>query len=266
MPFIIYAFVVGTAFGSFALVLADRMHAKKDWVRGRSACDHCGHVLGPVDLVPLFSWVAQNGRCRYCKQPISPFYPLVELGLGLAFAASVAWVPYEVSGAHISMLLLWLFGLILMTALVVSDLKWYLLPSKLVYPLVILAGAHRIVSFVTSDQTVASAIIETSAALLIGSGLFWALNTISKGKWIGDGDYRFGIALALYLGDPFLAWMALFFASLFGLLLAVPLIVQSKKKLKLKIPFGPYLILGLFVVYLFGERLVDWYMKTFVYF
>lgn len=268
MLFVVYAFVLGTAFGSFALVLADRMHAGSDWVRSRSKCDHCGHILGPLDLVPLLSWLMQNGRCRYCKHAISFFYPLVELGLGVAFAISVAVAPYDVSGLNITRLLLWLFGLVIMAALVVSDMKWYLLPSKLVYPLVVIAAVHRIVVFRSDSQTVGAALVATAAALLIGSGLFWALNTLSKGKWIGDGDYRFGLALALYLGDPFLSWLALFFSSLFGLMVMAPFILRnkSKNKMKLKIPFGPFLILGLYATYLFGERIIDWYLRTFIYF
>lgn len=266
--YIIYAFVLGTALGSFALVLADRMHAGRDWVRSRSSCDHCGHVLNPIDLVPIISWTAQNGKCRYCKHPISFYYPLVELGLGVAFALSVVAVPYELVGLGITQLLLWLFGLVIMAALVVSDFKWFLLPSKLVYPLVAIAGVHRVIDFIRTDQAVGEALVATTAALLIGAGLFWALNTLSKGKWIGDGDYRFGVALALYVGDPFLAWIALFFASVFGLMAAAPFMLHKKpkNKMKLKIPFGPFLIAGLMASYLFGERLISWYLNTFVYF
>lgn len=266
--FVIYAFLIGAALGSFALVLADRMHAKKDWVRGRSKCDHCKHVLGPVDLIPLISWTLQNGHCRYCKHRLSYFYPLVELGLGVASALSVAWAPYELSGLRIAELVLWLLGLVLMTALMVSDIKWYLLPSKLVYPLVVLAALHRVFDFIASDQSFGAAVLSTAAALLIGSGIFWVLNTVSKGKWVGDGDYRFGVALALFLGNPFLAWIALFMASVFGLIGAIPSLFNKKvkDKLKFKVPFGPYLILGLYVTYLFGERIIDWYTKTFIYF
>lgn len=266
--FAVYAFVIGTALGSFALVLADRMHSGKDWVRSRSQCDHCGHVLGPVDLIPVISWTVQNGRCRYCKRSLSFYYPLVELGLGTALTVSYLSLPYTLGGLGTVRFVLWALGLVIMTALVVSDIKWYLLPSKLVYPLAVLAALHRIVVYIADDQTFAGALLGTSAALLIGAGLFWVLNTVSKGKWIGDGDYRFGIALSLFLGDPFLAWIALFMASVFGLLAALPVLLrsQAKRKLQLKIPFGPFLILGLYVTYLFGERIIDWYTRTFIYF
>lgn len=264
-----YIFIIGLAFGSFALAMVDRMKAKKDWVRGRSKCDHCGHKLSPVDLVPICSWLSQNGKCRYCKKKLSSFYPLVELGTGLAFLMSYTFIPYELTGSSFVLLGLWLFALILMSALVVFDLRWYLLPNKLIYPLITVSLLHRVAAFFVNGEVFSDAVLSTTASLLIGSGLFWALHRISKGKWIGDGDYRLGVAIALFLVDPLLTWLALFAASVFGLLVMLPMIIHSKgsskSKLKLKIPFGPFLIMGLYFSYLFGDKLIDWYLSTFLY-
>ena len=90
-----YLFFLGLIFGSFALVLADRMKQKRDWVGGRSACEFCKHTLYMHDLVPLFSWLSTGGKCRYCKKKLSFSYPLTELGLGLAFAGSYVWWPRD---------------------------------------------------------------------------------------------------------------------------------------------------------------------------
>ena len=262
----VYLFVVGASFGSFALVLADRLHENKDWVKGRSACDHCGHKLKVLDLIPIVSWTVFNGKCRYCSKKLSVFYPLVEVGLAFAFTASYVFAPYELQGGFLVLFALWLLGLVLMAALVVSDLKWFLLPSKIVYPLVSIALVHRIVAFyVYDDQEFIASSLLTAAALLVGSGLFWLLYRVSKGRWIGDGDYRLGAAIAFYLGDPFLVWMSLFFASVFGLSVALPAILKSRKRASIKIPFGPFLILGLFTSYLFGAAIIDWYADRFLY-
>lgn len=261
----LYLFAIGAALGSFALVLADRMHAGKDWVRGRSACDHCGHTLGPLDLIPLVSWVLLNGRCRYCQKKVSGVYPLVELGLGIAFVVSYLFVPYELSGLFVVLFALWLLGLVMAAALVVADFKWFLLPSKIVYPMAAVALVHRCVAFFAYEQSFLTAAGYTALALLISSGLFWVLHRISDGKWIGDGDYRLGLATAFYLGEPFKAWTALFFASIVGLVVSAPVIIRSKNKMKLKIPFGPFLIIGLFITYLFGQRVIDWYSGLFGY-
>lgn len=261
----LYLFGAGAALGSFALVLADRMHVGTDWVKGRSMCDHCGHKLHVRDLIPLFSWIVQAGKCRYCRKKISVFYPLVELGLGLSFAASYMFVPYVLSDTNTVLFVLWLTSLVLMAALVVTDLKWFLLLNKLVYPLIFAAFVHRIIEFSTSDQSAHAALLEGVAALIVGSGLFWTLNKLSHGKWIGDGDYRLGAAIALFLGDPVLTWISLFFASVLGLLVSFPTLLKSRNRMRIRIPFGPFLIGGLFITYLTGDDIVNWYSNTFLY-
>jgi len=263
----IYMFVIGLAFGSFALVLVDRMKAQKDWVKGRSECEFCSHKLASKDLVPLISWLVQKGKCRYCQHRLSKSYPLVELFLGVAFVLSWVFFPFELTGLGFIVLALWLGSLIIMTALFVYDLRWYLLPNALVYPLILMSILHRIVEFAINDLSLVSALVSTGASLLIGSGLFWALHRVSNGRWIGDGDYRFGVALALFLADPYVTWLALFVASLCGLGMAVPqLISRTKQSARhIKIPFGPFLIIGLFLSYLFGHGVIDWYSTTFLY-
>jgi len=262
----IYSFVVGLAFGSFALAMVDRMKAKKTWIHGRSKCDHCKHVLSPRDLIPVFSWVIQGGKCQYCKKKLSSYYPLVELGSGFVFLFSYLFLPYEIEGLFSVMFGLWLFSLVLMTALTVFDLRWYRLPNKIVYPLISVALIHRVVEFFAKDETLSEALLPTLLALIVGSGVFWLLFQISKGKWIGDGDYRLGVAIGLFLADPLVTWLAIFIASLIGLVFMLPSILGSKKnKLKLKVPFGPFLILGLYFCYLFGEKIIDWYLETFLF-
>jgi prepilin signal peptidase PulO-like enzyme (type II secretory pathway) len=100
--------------------------------------------------------------------------------------------------------------------------------------------------------------------LIVGSGIFWVLYHISKGNWIGDGDYRLGIAIGLFLANPLLTWLSLFIASILGLIIMLPRNMRSKEKLKVKIPYGPFLILGLYFSYLFGARIIDWYYATFL--
>lgn len=80
-------FWVGACVGSFLNVLIYRIPRGHEWVRTRSACPSCGHILGAGDLIPIMSWVALRGRCRYCKTRVSAQYPLVEAATGAAFAA-----------------------------------------------------------------------------------------------------------------------------------------------------------------------------------
>jgi prepilin signal peptidase PulO-like enzyme (type II secretory pathway) len=261
----IYTFVIGTAFGSFALAMTDRMKAKKDWVRGRSECDSCKHRLEPKDLVPIISWLSTGGKCRYCNARLSKAYPLAELACGLAFLLSYIFVPYELSGYGLAVFGLWLFGLVIMASLVVFDLRWFLLPNKLVYPLQITALIHWIIITTNNAIPLSKDLMNIGLTLLVSSGIFYLLHIFSSGRWIGDGDVRLGVAMGLFLSSPSVAWLAIFVASLSGVIIAIPSLVKSKKALKMKLPFGPMLIVGLVFTYLFGAQIIDWYSSTFLY-
>lgn len=261
-----YLFVIGLAFGSFALAMVDRMKSGKDWVRGRSECEYCKHVLAPKDLVPLLSWLVQNGKCRYCRKKLSKSYPLVEFVTGLAFAASYVWFPVEISGYGILLLALWLVGLVIMAGLFVFDMRWFMLPSKLVYPLIFVATIYRVVTIASGGTSVQHELIATLGALAVSAGFFAVLHAISRGKWIGDGDVRLGVAMGLFLNGPVESWLAIFVASLAGVVLALPQLMTNKKALKMKVPYGPMLILGLVIAFLFGGQIIDWYSSTFLYY
>jgi leader peptidase (prepilin peptidase)/N-methyltransferase len=245
--------------------MVDRMNAGKDWVKGRSSCDNCKHILQPVDLVPLFSWLSQKGKCRYCYKKLSLSYPLVELTTGFAFLASWLFLPYNLTGSGVILLALWLIGTVVMMGLAVFDFRWYLLPNKLVYPLIALAGLHRIVEMSSSQDALWRSLVSTLLALLVSAGVFWILHVSSKGKWIGDGDVRLAVAMALFLGGPAEVWLAIFVASVSGVIISLPQIKKSKKALKMKLPFGPLLLFGLYFSYLFGSSIIDWYSRTFLY-
>jgi len=260
-----YLFVVGAAFGSFALVLADRMKTKRDWVKGRSKCDFCDYTLNPRDLVPLLSWIAVKGRCRKCKKKLSPAYPATELLAGVLFAVSYTYAPYDLSGIGLSLFVIWLFALIIMTALFVYDLRWQLLPTKLIRPLWVLGLLHSVLVYFVFDKTPLNHMLSVLAAILVGSGVFALLYVVSRGRWIGDGDIRFGVVIGLFSVDPIVAWLSIFTASVLGLLVGVPYMVKSKKMTGLKVPFGPYLILGLVFAYLLGQKIINWYFTEFLY-
>ena len=74
------ALFLGSLLGSFTTMLIHRLHFdEKGIFGGRSQCPACHHILGPQNLVPLFSWLFQRGKCAFCRTPISVFYPTVEL-------------------------------------------------------------------------------------------------------------------------------------------------------------------------------------------
>lgn len=257
----LYFFVVGAILGSFSLVLAWRMHDKKDWVKSRSKCDSCGHILDAKDLIPILSWVSLGGRCRYCKKPIPKTVIGAELLLGAILALSWAFWPYQVNNfSGYSLFGLWVLICTTMSALFWYDLRWFLLPNKLVYtllPLSILFVLNKnfLIGFNFRDG-----LLMPVLSVVFLSGLFFVLYVYSKGRWIGFGDVRLGYSLGLLLGSPLNSWLMLFISSVLGVLVALPSLFSGKRKLTSKIPFGPLLIIASIIVVLFGSELIERYI------
>lgn len=248
---------LGLCFGSFVNALVVRLHTGRDWVKERSECMHCHHALAVKDLIPVFSWLMLRGKCRYCGKPF-PDSPVTELAVPALFVLSYAFWPLPLSGAGLFQFVLWLVLIVAFVALAVYDLRWLLLPDKIVFPLIGLAVLQvGIVSIWAGDwQHIFSAAV--SAALL--AGLFLTLHEASKGKWIGFGDVKLAVVLGLLAGTPLKAMLLLLTASSIGSIIALPLVLQGKAGRKTKLPFGPLLLAGTIVVVLWGQAIIDWYL------
>jgi leader peptidase (prepilin peptidase)/N-methyltransferase len=230
----------------------------------RSQCLHCGHKLAWYDLIPLVSWVSTGGKCRYCKENIGWFEPLMELGVAVFFAVSyLMWPQAILTAPQFTYFLLWLFAGVLLAILFAYDLKWFILPNRIVFPLIGVAAVAAIFSIVGSLDPLAAA-ISTLIAIFILSGLYLVLWLVSKGQWIGFGDVKLGLGLALLLGDWKLAFIALFAANLIGCLIVIPGMVMGKLTRKTHVPFGPLLILGAVAAVWFGSIILTWYFGAFM--
>lgn len=267
---LVFVTVLGLAFGSFVNALVWRMHetsrktkksSKEDLsiINGRSICPSCRHQLAAQDLIPIFSWIFLGGRCRYCKKPISWRYPLVELITSVLFFVAYCVWPYELDGA----LQLVNFGIFLAiivvgVALSVYDLKWMILPNRLVYSL----AALSILWLLTLSISESNVSLLVSA--IIGSigfgGFFFVLYQISKGKWIGGGDVRLGFILGLLLGWQY-SILGLTIAAYLATAVVLTLILMGKYHKKMHIPFGPFLLLGAYASVIWGRAIVDWYLR-----
>jgi len=245
--------MLGLSLGSFVNAFVWRLKKKKNWVSERSVCTHCGHTLSALDLVPVLSYAFLRGRCRYCKKRIEDS-PLTELSLGLAFASSYYFWPYEFNTEGIFRFVIWLFALVLLASMFLYDLRWTILPDKLTRALLALAGSQFLVLLVLGSLSW-QAVLATATSVLIGGGIFHLIYEFSKGKYIGGGDVKLGYAYGLFLMDPLLSWMVLAIASLIGTVVAVFLIAIKKKSIQSKLPFGPMLIIGVVVAILFGQKI-----------
>jgi prepilin signal peptidase PulO-like enzyme (type II secretory pathway) len=229
----------------------------------RSQCLHCGHRLKWYDLLPLFSWTATGGKCRYCHKKIGRFEPIIEIGVAVFFVASyIFWPEMIQSMPQMAYFILWLIAGVLLAILFAYDLKWTLLPNRVMFPLIAvgaLAAAFNVFGSLDPIGTLVNIII----AVFLLSGMYLILWLVSKGQWIGFGDVKLGLALALLLGDWKLAFIALFAANLIGCLIVIPGMLSGKLTRKTRVPFGPLLILGAVVAAWWGNVVLAWYFSLY---
>lgn len=260
--------VFGLCAGSFVSALVWRVRQQETGSRkqelsilkGRSICPHCTHVLAWYDLIPLFSWLSLRGRCRYCGQAVSWQYPLTELAAVAILTVSYGYWPGGVFGVGDWVLLItWMITSVGLLALLIYDLKWMLLPNRILYPALTVAACGRLVYILSFEPDKTHALLEWALSVLIASGLFLLVYTASSGKWIGFGDVRLGLILGTVLADPLKCLLMIFVASAIGTIIVLPALLSGRRKLTSRLPFGPFLIIATLLVLVFGQEAIDWY-------
>ena len=255
--------VLGLCLGSFVNALVWRLHEKQDWVKGRSKCTKCGHELSTFDLIPVASWLLLGGKCRYCHKKISIQYPIVELVTATIFLLSYLYWPVPISGHVIAVYILWLVVVTGLIALSVYDIRWMILPSKIIYALYPFALIMAAINIFNAANHI-GVIIGYVEATIIGGGIFYVLLQVSRGKWIGGGDVRLGFLLGLVAATALKSFLIIFIASLIGSLVSFYFLSSNKLKHNSLIPFGPFLIIATIIVQLAGAGFIHWYTRVFL--
>lgn len=247
MPELI-VFILGTVIGSFLNVCIYRIPRGESVVFPGSHCPACSRRLGPVDLVPILSYLVLRGRCRTCTNRISPRYPLIELLTGVLFL--VAWY---LTGPVPAVFNYWLLSSILVVVTFI-DLEHYLIPNK-----VIAVGAvlQLVLNFFTHQISLTNA----GLGFLVGGGLLLVIALVSRGG-MGGGDIKLAALLGLFLGWQNVL-LGFFAASLAGALTGILLVALKKKGRKDAVPFGPFLSLGALLSLYAGQQLLDWYLSIY---
>jgi prepilin signal peptidase PulO-like enzyme (type II secretory pathway) len=249
-------FILGLTVGSFLNCVIYRLEKDESFLRGRSYCPNCKHKLSWQDLIPILSFLELQGKCRYCKKPISLHYPLVELATGTLF----------VGVFHITFpnFLLSTFYFIISSFLIiifVYDLKQYIIPDEIIFPVIGIAFLYNILYSYFIVHT-SHFILNTFYSALGASLFFLAIFLISRGKWLGFGDVKLAFFMGLFLGFPNIL-VALFLAFFIGAIIGLGLILKKKKTLKSEVPFGPFLVAGTFIALFFGNQIINWYLNLF---
>jgi prepilin signal peptidase PulO-like enzyme (type II secretory pathway) len=253
--------VLGLCFGSFANAAVWRIKKRKDIVRDRSECPNCHHKLAWYDLLPVASWLLLRGRCRYCHKPISVQYPLVELAVAIYFVASYMFWPQPLEGwLQLGLFALWLVYGVALAILFVYDFRWYLLPDRVVLPLIAIAAAQAVTVQAVTAGSVGEGAVNIVLSISAIGGLYYVLFLLSRGKWVGFGDVKLGVFMGLALGWQ-LALLTVVLANIIGFLMVVPGMLSGKLGRTSRIPFGPLLILGFVLSGLWGQDIIDWYFN-----
>lgn len=230
----------------------------------RSRCLHCGYTLKWYDLIPLVSWLSLKGRCRSCHTPIGRFEPLIELGMAVLFVVSYLLWPYSMdTGFGVAALVTWLIACVVLVIAFAYDSKWFLLPDSTTVILVGL-GVASVVFGILQTGDLWGGVVNALGAVAVLSGLYLFLYLVSKGRWIGFGDVKLGLALGLLLGDWQLAILALFLANFIGCLIVIPFMAAGKVTRTTQVPFGPLLIAGTVIAKLVGFVIIDWYLYALI--
>ena len=253
LPYLIeiFIFISGLCIGSFLNVCIYRLPASKSIVHPRSMCSNCGTLIASYDNIPILSYLWLKGRCRHCRTKISLRYPMVEL-LGGLFALGT----YLKFGLTIEALIYYLFfaALIVVTFI---DLDHRIIPDVITLPGIPICFAA---GFALPTITYKDALL----GILIGGGslyvIAWAYDRITKKEGMGGGDIKLLAMIGAIVGWQGVLF-TIFVASLVGTLAGLAVMLQSRKGLKLAVPFGPFLSIGSITYIIFGTPLIDWYFN-----
>lgn len=276
MSFLFYFFVFlfGLCVGSFLNVVIFRLETGESVVKKSSHCPNCGKILRWYDMIPVLSFFILRGRCRDCGKKISWQYPVVELITGSLFLLIFWNLNFEIWDLfQILIFGFWIFIASCLIVIFVYDLRYYIIPDKIVYPAIVVVLISRIFSaFVVFNLP--APLVKGGVGGLIGNFLpflfsafgaavfFLAIVLITKGKGMGIGDIKLAFLMGLILGWPNIL-AALFLAFFAGAVVGIILILVGRKTLKSQIPFGPFLVGGTIFVLLFGSQISSLYFKLF---
>lgn len=242
-------FFLGLLIGSFLNAVIFRLRAGDSFARGRSYCPKCRKTLAWYELVPILSFFLQGARCRACKQKIDWQYPLVELATGFGFL--LVWAVAGDQGLWRAVEG-WIF-LSFLVVLFVYDLRYGLIPDQIVLPGIAIAAV-----FFLASRPSLSVVGYWVLGILIGAGFFAFQYYASRGRWVGDGDIRFGALMGAMLGWPGVA-AGLFLSYIIGGATAAGLLLAGKKQFGQTLPMGVFLALGTFLAWLWGDQIIAWY-------
>lgn len=271
--FVVAAFVFGACFGSFMNCLAWRIVAHESVLTGRSHCARCDHALGLLDLIPLVSWVALRGTCRYCGEKIAARYPITELICGGFFASMIV-----VYGLTWHALALCALGCILL-GLSLVDLETLTIPNGFIIAGILVwiasvacygidfngVGLGALFAMVAPSPLIAVVLDGLLGAFVVAGFLFvaaLAFDKLTGKRSLGGGDVKLVFMVGLFLGLAGSAFN-LILSCLVGLAFAMATQRATSQGSGKPFPFGPSIACATWATLIVGPRLIELYFGLF---
>lgn len=267
-------FILGSIVGSFLNVLVLRYNTGLSAVKGRSFCFSCRKALKASELIPVFSFLFQGGKCKGCQSKISWQYPVVEALTGFLFVG--IFLKYFgfygltdfffINSNVIYYIIIGLCTVAVLTSITVYDIKHKIIPDGLVIAFSVLALLNILVDYLLIENNVEQ-VKERLIWFLVGGPVLalplFLIWLISRGQWMGLGDPKLVLGIGWFLG-PILGLSAVILAFWLGAFYGIVLIILSKFKWhglnihgKTEVPFAPFLILGFLLVLFFEIDLLN---------
>jgi len=236
----IFMLIMGCIFGSFYNVVGYRIPNGLSIVKPGSFCPKCNHSLKWYELIPVLSYLFQNGRCKCCKERISIIYPMVEITTGILFAVS-----YYIFGFSYELILSLIISSFLVIV-IVSDINYLIIPDEVTFFFCILLFLIKlfIEGFTPSIYSLASGLLLFGVMYLI----MVLGNFIFKKESMGGGDVKLMFFVGMATG-PILGIFSIFLSSVIALPLSLLVYIKDKNNV---IPFGPFILIAAFIIVLFG--------------
>lgn len=241
MFYIIY-FIIGLLFGSFYYVVGTRGPKNENYITSKSRCDYCLHELKWYELIPLFSFLIQKGKCRYCHKQIDEMHFLIEILSGILFL-----IGYILYGNSLDTIMYLIICSVLIL-IFVSDFKYMIILDEY---LIVASIIYIIIEFIDLGLK------QTMYNIIAGVALFFTFyivklifDHIYKRESLGGGDIKLAFFMGLVLGYP-LGLTSFTLSCFLALPYAFAILILNKKN---ELPFGPFLISACLIVFLFNDK------------
>lgn len=251
----LFLFILGTAIGSFLNVLIDRL-PREESINGRSHCEFCKKILSPLDLIPVVSFLFLKGRCRYCGKRLSWQYPGIEILTGVLFVL-IFNLKFVIYNSNFEFLI---SNLAIVSCLIVIffiDLKNQIIPDEMQIALFIIVLLSKIMLGLTGTA-LGYALI---AGLIVMLPIL-LLYLITRGRGMGFGDVKLAFNMGFFLGIKG-GFVAIYLGFILGAFFGILLLLMKKKKMKSKIAFGPFLVIGMLIVMFFEKPIFSLIQKIY---